>query len=183
MERGTHPHTRTHTFSFSLSLSRVPLLFYEGRKRNGWREIMRVLPGERCARQNYNLGDVIPSRRNGLHIPRGGRRKRKRGRRQGASRQGVGGGRDLSTARSALTRRRKLERYCISEAMIAPRRLALNCIRPLQEFSRHYRTPRLSPLPALRTDTSRAFLPHTTKDVGAGGGRRQVFRWMSVAKY
>lgn len=38
----------------------------------------------------------------------------------------------------ALTRRRKLERYCISEAMIAPRLLALNCIRSLQEFSRHY---------------------------------------------
>lgn len=32
-------------------------------------EIMRVLP-ESGARQNYNLGDVIPSPRNGLHIPR-----------------------------------------------------------------------------------------------------------------
>lgn len=31
--------------------------------------IMRVLP-ESGARQNYNLGDVIPLRRNGLHIPR-----------------------------------------------------------------------------------------------------------------
>jgi len=30
---------------------------------------MRVLL-ESGARQNYNLGDVIPSRRNGLHIPR-----------------------------------------------------------------------------------------------------------------
>ena len=29
---------------------------------------MRVLP-ESGARQNYNLGDVIPLRRNGLHIP------------------------------------------------------------------------------------------------------------------
>ncbi|KAL2748408.1 hypothetical protein V1477_003051 [Vespula maculifrons] len=29
--------------------------------------------------------------------------------------------------------------------MIAPRRLALNCIRPLQEFSRHYRVPRKAP--------------------------------------
>lgn len=146
---------------------------------------MRVLPGERCARQNYNLGDVIPPRRNGLHIPRGGdqdgcwRSRRKRG--QGASRQEVGGGRDLSTARSALTRRRKLERYCISEAMIAPRRLALNCIRPLQEFSRHYDTPRLSPLAYIPLrGTSRAPLPHTTTWVRAG---RQVFRWMSVAKY
>lgn len=101
---------------------------------------------------------------------------------QGASRQGAGGGRDLSTARSALTRRRKLERYCISEAMIAPRRLALNCIRPLQEFSRHYGTPRLSP--------HRVYIPswhfpctsstHDETWVRAG---RQVFRWMSVAKY
>lgn len=32
---------------------------------------MRALP-ESGARQNYNLGDVIPPRRNGLHIPRGG---------------------------------------------------------------------------------------------------------------
>lgn len=33
---------------------------------------MRVLPAS-GARQNYNLGDVIPLRRNGLHIPsRGG---------------------------------------------------------------------------------------------------------------
>lgn len=30
---------------------------------------MRVLL-ESGARQNYNLGDVIPPRRNGLHIPR-----------------------------------------------------------------------------------------------------------------
>lgn len=30
---------------------------------------MRVLL-ESGARQNYNLGDVIPLRRNGLHIPR-----------------------------------------------------------------------------------------------------------------
>jgi len=27
---------------------------------------------ESGARQNYNLGDVIPPRRNGLHIPRNG---------------------------------------------------------------------------------------------------------------
>lgn len=127
----------------------------------GWMEtgeIMRVLP-ESGARQNYNLGDVIPPRRNGLHIPRRrgwhdgwferrGRTNRWRsrcnaigargGRPEGDYGQGNGGGKDLSTARSALTRRRKLERYCISEAMIAPRRLALNCIRSLQEFSRHY---------------------------------------------
>lgn len=30
---------------------------------------MRAAP-ESGARQNYNLGDVIPRRRNGLHIPR-----------------------------------------------------------------------------------------------------------------
>jgi len=30
---------------------------------------MRMLL-ESVARQNYNLGDVIPSRRNGFHIPR-----------------------------------------------------------------------------------------------------------------
>jgi len=35
----------------------------------GWGEIMLVLL-ESSARQNYNLGDVIPPRRNGLHIPR-----------------------------------------------------------------------------------------------------------------
>ncbi|KOX73686.1 hypothetical protein WN51_13764 [Melipona quadrifasciata] len=43
---------------------------------------MRVLP-ESGARQNYNLGDVIPLRRNGLHIP---------SREDGASGGGGGGG-------------------------------------------------------------------------------------------
>lgn len=110
---------------------------------------MRVLL-ESGARQNYNLGDVIPPRRNGLHIPRNGDEDEEldEGEGQvGREKGDAGGGRDLSTARSALTRRRKLERYCISEAMIAPRRLALNCIRPLQEFSRHYSIPSLTSPP------------------------------------
>ncbi|KAK1131425.1 hypothetical protein K0M31_017710 [Melipona bicolor] len=47
---------------------------------------MRVLP-ESGARQNYNLGDVIPLRRNGLHIP-----SRGDGASGGASGGGGGGG-------------------------------------------------------------------------------------------
>jgi hypothetical protein len=62
MERGTL------SLSLSLSLSYVEEERYK-RRRQG--EIMRVLL-ESGARQNYNLGDVIPLRRNGLHIPRGG---------------------------------------------------------------------------------------------------------------
>lgn len=79
----------------------------------------------------------------------------------------AGGGRDLSTARSALTRRRKLERYCISEAMIAPRRLTLNCIRPLQEFSRHYGIPRLPPIAVC---TPSCHFPHASSTHGDNTG-------------